>query len=188
MPVINDPTLIGWITLVMYIIAAGLCAAAWLRARDRRHWPRRVGSTLDIARPAAESRFWAALTMLLILLGINKQLDVQTLLTEGAKRLAQAQGWYDRRAAVQVVFTVLACAGLAGLLFMFARLTWGAWGRHLLSLLGVSLILAYVVVRLMNIEGMDERVGVDFSLVEDLWAVEWAGLACIGISAVQRRN
>jgi hypothetical protein len=37
-------------------------------------------------------------------LGINKQLDLQTALTEFGRVLADNQGWYDKRQVVQVWF------------------------------------------------------------------------------------
>ena len=35
------------------------------------------------------------LTILLLLLGINKQLDLQTLLKDVGRRMAKANGWYE---------------------------------------------------------------------------------------------
>ena len=54
---------------------------------------------------------------MLIVLGINKQLDFQTLLTEIGRKIAHAQGWYEQRQEVQVIFvSLLMLIGAAGLL------------------------------------------------------------------------
>ena len=49
---------------------------------------------------------WNALAVGLLLLGINKQLDLQTALTELGKILAARQGWYEHRQRVQIDFII----------------------------------------------------------------------------------
>ena len=44
------------------------------------------------------------LTILLLLLGINKQLDFQTLFNDVLRRMAKADGWYSVRRFYQVIF------------------------------------------------------------------------------------
>ena len=44
------------------------------------------------------------LTILLLFLGINKQLDLQTLLNDMGRRMAKANGWYSIRRFYQVIF------------------------------------------------------------------------------------
>jgi hypothetical protein len=94
---IGDPTVIGWVTVAAYAVAALL--------------------SLRCARRAAEPlefRFWAVLSVALVLLGINKQLDLQSLVTQVGRDLAFAQGWYENRRIVQAAFIgFLIAAGLA---------------------------------------------------------------------------
>src|SRR5262245_63104416 len=86
-PGIGDPTPLGWLTVAAYAVAAALCARAALR--EGRSGPR---------------GFWWGLAAALALLGVNKQLDLQTLLMQVSRDLARAQGWYDRRQAYQRLF------------------------------------------------------------------------------------
>jgi hypothetical protein len=44
---------------------------------------------------------------MLFLLGVNKQLDLQTLLGDVGRSVSTAQGWYDKRRAVQAVFVLV---------------------------------------------------------------------------------
>ena len=83
---IGDPTPIGWFTVFAYLAATLACGRVWLADRRavRRGSP---GSPI----------FWMVLTVLLLLLGINKQLDLQTLLNDVGRRMAKAEGWYDVR-------------------------------------------------------------------------------------------
>ena len=45
--------------------------------------------------------FWMGLAALLVFLGFNKQLDLQTAFTFLAKDFAKATGWYENRRIVQ---------------------------------------------------------------------------------------
>lgn len=76
---IGDPTPLGWITVAAYAAAAVL---AW----------RNVGAA---RRTAVPHSFWIALTALMLALGINKQLDLQTWLSQAGRDLAIAQGWWE---------------------------------------------------------------------------------------------
>src|SRR5215213_2059448 len=78
---IGDPTVIGWFTVLAYFAAALLC---WRAAKKGLH-------------TAKVRWFWTALAALLIFLGINKQLDLQTAFTFMAKDFAKATGWYENR-------------------------------------------------------------------------------------------
>ena len=95
-PGIGDPTVAGWLTVVGYGFAAWAC---WRVYTGRAGAPR--------ARPpAADSptRFWLLLTIAMALLGINKQLDLQSALSQWARDIAIYDGWWDQRRAVQAAF------------------------------------------------------------------------------------
>jgi hypothetical protein len=78
---IGDPTPVGWITAIAYLAASLACAVVWTAdRRARRHG--RPGSPV----------FWLSLALLLLFLGINKQLDLQTLLGDIGRRKARAEG------------------------------------------------------------------------------------------------
>src|SRR5438094_451884 len=61
-----------------------------------------------------ERGFWLGTGIVLILLGINKQLDLQSDLTRLAKVVAHVEGWYDWRRDVQGVFLLLIALGAIG--------------------------------------------------------------------------
>src|SRR5438105_1302226 len=78
-PGIGDPTFIGWLTVVAYAGAAVLCIRDALREKEA----------------PARRAFWSILGVMMILLGINKQLDLQTWLTITGRRIALTEGWYE---------------------------------------------------------------------------------------------
>src|SRR6476659_1098397 len=55
----------------------------------------------DIPR-SNERRAWLAISVLFLFLGVNKQLDLQTALTEAGRYLAHYKGWYEQRQVVQL--------------------------------------------------------------------------------------
>src|SRR3954453_19615826 len=58
-----------------------------------------------------ERGFWRGTGVALILLGINKQLDLQTDLTNMARGVAHLEGWYGWRRDVQGLFLLLIALG-----------------------------------------------------------------------------
>jgi len=70
---IGDPTIIGWITTIGYALSAFLCAR---KARVLKT------DILKTETLKIDTRIWSGLETLLFLLGLNKQLDFQTLLVE----------------------------------------------------------------------------------------------------------
>ena len=111
-PGLGDNHLMGWVTVLVYLLA---CVAAVFAAR------RLVGPDPVMRR---ERRFWVITAVLMALLAINKQLDLQSLLTMVARCHAQLAGWYDVRRVVQEAFIYLVAAGAVvslGLLALLLR-------------------------------------------------------------------
>jgi hypothetical protein len=118
-PGIGDPTVIGWLTVLAYLIAAGLCFRVFRATRGGRSVGA-LGSTLALVLPWPSHRrrleaipvetrmasLWLGLAVLLLLLGINKQLDLQTAFTEIGRIVAHRYDWYDKRRNVQVIFII----------------------------------------------------------------------------------
>ena len=74
---IGDPTAVGWLTVAAYAATAALSVRAFLRSRARRAAPRRCGSSSSPG-PAVDETIWLLIAITMLLLGINKQLDLQT--------------------------------------------------------------------------------------------------------------
>lgn len=143
---IGDPTPLGWLTFAAYLVAAWVC---W-----RAHRSCRFGSRALCASASHEAehqrrlaRWWLGLGALMFLLGLNKQLDLQTQLTELGKYLARAQGWYAGRKQVQIAFVAVLALGLVtvglGVAFALRHVV----RRILPALVGLILILCFVELR-----------------------------------------
>lgn len=174
-PGIGDPSLMGWLTVGGYLLAAHACRRAYLRAR-----------AAALAGASAERRvawLWAGLGAFLLALGVNKQLDLQSLLTEVGRGLAYEYGWYEERRAVQRAFImgVAIAACLIGLaLLALAR---GHIARLLPALGGAVFLLAFVLVRASSFHRMDALIAADLFGLRLNWVLELGGILCTGASA-----
>jgi len=165
-PGIGDPTVLGWVTVLAYLVAALLCLAC---ARRDGPGPR---------------RYWGALGVLLLMLAVNKQLDLQSLLTQVGRDMALAQGWYGQRQRVQLAFIVaLAAATLATVLGLALRLRrsdpaarWAA--------AGLTLLLAWIVTRAASFEHIDQRLGWRAAGITLNGALEIGSIALIALAAL----
>lgn len=164
-PRIGDPTLMGWLTVVAYGAAAAASLAAGLaRTKDR--------------------GFWLPLAVMLVLLGINKQLDLQSALTATGRCLAVMQGWYEQRRLYQFSFIVgllIVCGGL----FLF---TLGRMRRSLPSigvgLVGFGMLLTFVAVRAVGFHHFDAFIGTMVGPARMNWVMELGGLLLILANAI----
>lgn len=172
-PGIGDPTVLGWVTTVAYLIAAGLCGAYALRAR-------RMFPTIRFNRHCV---FWWSLAVFMLLMGLNKQLDLQVLLLRVGKQLSKVQGWYAERRTVQKWFVM--SAAFFGLIMM-AWLGWTCrrvWRRYALAVFGIVLLAIFVLIRASSdhVEILGWRPG----RLPMYWILEIGGIACIGASALK---
>lgn len=171
-PGIGDPTIGGWLTVALYFLAAISCR---ITARD-------------IARGSRERRIWLAIAILFLALGVNKQLDLQSALTEAARLLAEAQGWYARRRPVQVEF-ILAVAAAC----LLAALVLLVWARRSplptwVALLGVVLVLGFVTMRAASFHHFDRFIRTSIFGMRWNWIIEMAGIGIVLLASAWRRH
>ena len=178
-PGIGDPTFLGWLTVVFYFMAAGLC---W-RARG-------IARRETLARAAHRSGpLWSMLAIGLTALGFNKQLDLQSALTEFGRILAFDQGWYSSRRTVQFVFVtvVLVIAGIASAFLL--RAARRDLRRLWLALLGATGLCAFVVIRASSFHRMDWLIDIEvFGVVEMNHLMEIGGILCVAVGAWRFRQ
>lgn len=168
-PGIGDPSFIGWITVVSYLIAAWYC---YRLVRDRQYRWR-----------DHETRLWCILALGLLFLGINKQLDLQTALTEAGRLLAREQGWYRERSTVQMVFLfLLFVLGAMGAMSVF-RLTRRTSRYAQMAVIGAFLLMAYVMLRAISFHYVDHLLREELAGLRFSWILELGGILIIFISA-----
>ncbi len=144
-PGIGDPTVWGWIITAAYLAAGLLCLRTW--RTEEWAWLR--------GTPGLKPRFWLLLGIGLLFLCINKQLDLQSLVTVIGRRMAKQQGWYAQHRGVQLAFVI--AVGVAAISAGFATLWWvrRVWRRYLIALIGAAYLGAFVVIRAASFHHVD---------------------------------
>ncbi|MFM7133247.1 MAG: hypothetical protein ACKO0W_02915 [Planctomycetota bacterium] len=170
-PGIGDPTVAGWLTVAVYAAAACCCALVVRRARMH-------------GAPRAERRFWICCTAGMVLLGINKQLDLQGLVVQIAREIAQEGGWYDDRAPVQrVAILSAATLGVVGTCtagWLLRRSLPAIWP----ALVGIAMLAIFISARLTSWHRID--VLLSEGVVKLKWVLEAGGAGLVGIAAAWR--
>jgi hypothetical protein len=170
-PGIGDPTVFGWLTVALYVAAAVLAGFAM----------RRSGR----ARSATDARFWLCVAVAMLLLAVNKQLDLQSWFTHAGRDLARQMGWYAYKRDLQFWFVVsvavAACLGLGGLLWLVRRGGPGTW----LAILGLIFLGCFIVLRASSFHHVHALLfrsvpGVNMNVV-----LEWTGILITGAGAVR---
>jgi hypothetical protein len=168
-PGIGDPTAGGW------LIAFAYFGAAWLAWKALAGW--------ESQRSPRSRRFWQFILGAMLVLGVNKQLDLQTAFTNIGRWLAWHQGWYADRRGVQVAFIALLLVGGVALL---VALLW--WLRPLsraqqLGLAGLCALGAFVMIRAASFHHVDMLLGLELGGLRVNWLLEGGSIAVIAAGA-----
>jgi hypothetical protein len=164
-PGIGDPTVMGWLTVLLYAIGAWQCF--------------RLASTHAAVIGRGDARLWRILALALLLLGINKQLDLQSALTELGRMVAAQQGWYAQRHAVQEQFIrgVIAVAGIAAIVLTI--LAYWAHPATVVALVGSAFLLAFIVIRAASFHHFDVLIRGEYLGLKLNWILEMGGIGII---------
>lgn len=171
-PGIGDPNFIGWFTVFAYAVAAVLC---FREARRDQEIRRRFV-------------FWSILGTLMVLLGINKQLDLQTWLTLTGRHLARDEGWYGSRRVMQLWFILgIALAGFLGF-----GVVW-RWVREegedlWLPLFGLFTLICFVIIRAASFHHIDEFLHTRLAGFKLNWLLELGGITLIIVGALRTED
>ena len=164
----------GWLTVVLYAIGT---------------WQSYRVATLPSARlRSSEGLLWWVFVYGLLALGINKQLDLQSALTEIGRMLATQYGWYEQRHLVQTFFIYcVAIFATSATIFMlyFAR---KAPLATIFALIGSIFLLAFVFIRAASFHHFDIFIHSAILGVKVNWIMEMGGISIIIASGVWRLN
>lgn len=168
-PTIGDPCFMGWFTVGSYFACAilSLILALTNQNADRRSF-----------------LFWGMISLLMILLGINKQLDLQSLFTEVGKQIAKAQGWMDDRRTVQFWFIVAFGSTAMGAFLSFAIIRRDLFRRFMLAFTGLFFLLSFIVIRAAGFHHFDAMLGFRLFGAKMNWLLELTGIYSIVVAGL----
>jgi hypothetical protein len=173
----GDPDALGWATTAAYLVAAVLCARTALAAR---------GAPPE-APPGDRPGPWWLLSVGLLLLGLNKQLDLQILVRELGIWFIALLGMEAQRRWFGRAFVVLMAVFLLRVMGAAVRQMRGHTRGHRLLLTGMALLACFAVMRagtyIPGLKQVNMRFGQSLHLV-----FEFGGILLVGSSAVRTRQ
>jgi hypothetical protein len=174
-PGIGDPSFMGWFTVFSYFA----CAMVAFRAARRN------------AGAGSLPFFWRGVCVLMIALGINKQLDLQSLFTEIGRQVARHQGWMEDRRVVQFWFIVSLGTIAVGSFLWVVFFLRDSFKQFRLAFTGIFLLLLFVMIRAVSFHHVDAFLGLRFLDMKMNWIIELGGIYTIlvaGVMAPLRSN
>jgi hypothetical protein len=165
--IFHDPSGLAWFIVAGYFTGALAAFAA--------------------SRSGNEARFWLGVSLLLVLLGLNKELDLQSLLTETGRNLAHAIGIYEHRRLLQGLFLMLLVGGAAFAVIRLTRMLHRSSTPAKSAAVGIAILLAFILIRAASFHHIDDWVTVDVRGLRSGWWLELAGIAVIALSALAYR-
>jgi hypothetical protein len=169
-PTIGDPGFMGWFTVGSYFA----CALVAL-----------IAVFINQRRGRGSCFFWSTISLLMILLGINKQLDLQTLFTEVGRQIAKAQGWMDQRRIVEFWFIVAFGTTVLSAFLLFAFILGDLFRRFMLAFTGLFFLLSFIFIRAASFHHFDEILGFTLLGARMNWVPELTGIYLILVAGIR---
>lgn len=203
-PGIGDPTFVGWFTVVAYLAAAYLCRRVERRLRAPKAaagspaartptplaplWLSLLGQKRLLLRLPERDRLsamWRGFAIFLLFLGINKQLDLQSAITEIGRMTARELDLISVRRTLQVGFIgIILLIGL-WILRSVALLARGNFRRLWPALVGTVFILVFVAIRALSFHHIDLLLAGDLGGFRLNWVLELGGIGVIIFGAAR---
>jgi len=172
-PHIGDPHFMGWFTVFAYV-CCGLLSFVLFRNTPQ-YFSDHIGR---------QRSFWGLMCVAMALLAINKQLDLQSLLTEIGRLLSKEQGWYNNRRVVQQAFimgvAIAAVAIVSALAFYYRQIV----KANAIALVGTGFVVSFVVIRAASFHHVDHLLGKSIAGFRLNWLFELTGLTLIAANAL----
>jgi hypothetical protein len=175
---LGDASALAWITTSAYLGTALLSYAAIKSARVS-------------DKPEPEYRiFWGLTALAFAFLGVNKQLDFQTLLTTASRCVALASGWYDDRRYLQHLFVIglyLTGGVLAAVACLYFRRIVCLVG---LAVTGIALVVLFVIISAASFQHEEQWSSIALPDAASAHIIELIGIALVAINCavVSRRK
>jgi hypothetical protein len=164
----DNPTILGWSVVAFYGIAALSCAVA--------------------AKRSGSPGIWWLLALSLTFLGVNKQLNLQTMMIVVMRHVAGAGGWWDHRRAAQLVFALVFGLGVGLMLLWLASRHRDFFQTNRQAFWGMIILGIFVALRAATINHTDEFLRINLGDEHWAWILEISGSVLIGIGAVRQTS
>ncbi len=170
---IGDPSFMGWLTVVAYFCVAVLAFKVSFSSSD-------IFST-DLA--GKQKIFWSTVAIILLFLGLNKQLDLQSLLTAMGKFYAKRDGWYENRRELQMFVILGAIIVMVTSFLLFVVNMGEIFKTNRLAIIGLAFLVLFIALRATSFHHMDMLINFTVFGMRMNWILELSGIVAIFMSA-----
>jgi hypothetical protein len=168
---IGDPSPMGWATVCSYYAAALLCLL--VAARVGRHGEK------------DDRTFWVFTFAIMAVLGVCKQFNLPSALTEIGRILADADGWMEQRRMVQaVVMVVTAMCGTFAMAIVWRKIPGAIKKKHRTTIAFLVYIAAFVAFRAISLHGWESVLSYRILGLRVNWIGELTGIFGVCVSVV----
>jgi hypothetical protein len=159
------PQFMGWFTAVSCLVCAVVAAF--------------FATYLNQMEESRDGRFWLMITVLMLFLGVNKQLDLQSLFAEVGRQISLAQGWYPNRRIVQFSFITVFTTALIGVFLWFTKRHRDLFSRYRFASFGLAFLIGFIVIRASAFHHVDEVIQYDLHGIKMNWVLALTGILLI---------
>lgn len=165
---------LSWVAVTCYILTAVLAFCVQSRAS---HFTANL-------KDLKTRRFWILIMLFLLLLGLNKQFDLQSLFTIAAKCLARSDGWYANRRTYQAIFITAMAAFF--LIFTISAVWYfrNNLASNLFAIIGILFLLFFTVARASSFHYLDLILNHRMMGIKINWVLELSGIFLISLQAI----
>ena len=132
-----DPTVMGWLIVALYGVGEYYCVLNYRRRK----------TLIDQPRQRRLGVYWFALSLGMLFMGCNRQLDFQTLIIEVTQELAREEGWLGLGRGVKLALLSGLLLGAVIAMAWFIQLMKSLGDKVLVSALGFSVLVAFVLMQ-----------------------------------------
>jgi len=129
--------------------------------------------------------FWSLISLLMILLGVNKLIDLQSLFTEVGGQIAKTQSWIDQRRIVQFWFIVPSGTTALVAFLSFAIIMRSLFRRFILAFTGLLFLFGSIFLRDVSLHHFVEILGFTPSGAKIYFVLELAGIYLILVAGIR---
>lgn len=121
----------------------------------------------------------------MLMLAVNKQLDLQMWFWQTGRYYAKSHNLYDQRKVLQIGSMAVITLGACAIFWYFRRLTRGSYAEYALALVGVLFTLCFVIIRAGSLHHIDLILGWHLGMVRINWILENGGILMVGVAAAR---
>ena len=172
----GDAGILPWMITFLYL-AAGVASFYFANTfKQRSHY------TFNRYEPF----FWYTISIFLVFLAFNKQLDLQTLLSAIGRESALRNNWYEVRRTYQAWFIGAIAISSFGLLSVFIFVLRDTLKKNILALAGIFILVVFIQLRAVSFHHLDRLLEINLMGVGFHWILEVTGATFIIFSVYKQ--